>query len=45
MTLPPLSQAGEPFRTERTFCGGVMVTSTLQPVIGELSAVTVTLPF
>lgn len=44
MTLPLPSQVGEPFHTVTTFCGGVMVTFTLQPVIGALPAVIVTLP-
>jgi hypothetical protein len=37
MTVPFV--VGEPFHTETTLCGEAMVTSTLQPVIGELPAV------
>lgn len=44
MTLPLLSQLGEPFQVATVFCGGVTVTVVDQPVIGELPAVMVTLP-
>lgn len=44
MTLPELSQVGVPFQVEEILCGGVIVTVVVQLVIGELPAVTVTLP-
>jgi hypothetical protein len=44
MTLPLLSQVGEPFQVAMVFCGGVTVTVVDQLLIGELPAVMVTLP-
>lgn len=44
ITLPLLSQDGVPFQVVDTFCGDVTVTGTVQPLIAELPALTVTCP-